>query len=462
MPVSTIKYFIERRTELNEYIFRYIFSILGVAGEMTDSPAETEIDIYYGNNCPNLANTKIIIIENPSDFDWQDILTSELDPREIGRVVEFDIIKALSELITDNIHSRLPDEAYDQHDRLIYSASFQSYARSDNIALINTYIDFIRKVIEIKCHIPARRLWPSGKKCAIGLSHDVDIPDDYACLKRPTFLRSRSLKWNVKNALLKCHRSAKYLFDRERNGFWLFSDIMDLEESLGFKSTFFFAAVNTYHEYGSKYDVHYSIKDRKFIEVFDEIAKRNFEIGLHASYNAYLNVERFGQEKRLLEKIAQIEVKGLRHHLWHMSRDQQRTLKLQENAGFAYDSSIAFNENMSFRRNIALPYHPWDDEENHAMNILELPVFCMDGNLFYHSNNIDSALKKLTGFISKLKASGGMGVIDWHVRTSYPRNSPFLSWAVCYDKLLKYLSNDREIWVENLLTLHDWWKGSNH
>ena len=66
------------------------------------------------------------------------------------------------------------------------------------------------------------------------------------------------------------------------------------------------------------------------------------------------------------------------HHYWHMGKNIDKTLEMHEYADFEYDSSIAYNEEIGFRRNVAYPYYPWIESMNRSLNILQLPVFCMD------------------------------------------------------------------------------------
>jgi peptidoglycan/xylan/chitin deacetylase (PgdA/CDA1 family) len=403
-----------------------------------------------------MENIPIIIREASRDVVCSEIIEGILKPEQVDNIVDFDIINAISELITDHVNSNLSDEAYDEHGRLLFNHSFQSNSRINDIPLVNLYINFLLKLIEYKCKVVRVPLWPKGKKCAIGLSHDVDNPDKYSFLRAPLFLKLKPIKGHIKDTLIKIRDGAKYLTDKERDNFWLFNNIMSLEEKYGFKSTFFFASVNAFSEYGSDLDVTYNIEDEKYRMIFNEILKRKFEIGLHASYLAYKSGERFKYEKRKLEEITEVKVTGLRHHYWHLGRDEQRTLRLHESAGFEYDSSIAFNELMGFRHNIALPYYPWNEDELRKLNVIQLPVFCMDGNLFYQPIEVDTAIEKLRKIVSIIKQFGGIGVIDWHVRTSYPVNSEFINWGKCYVRFIEYLSNDSEVWVNSLGNINDW------
>lgn len=461
MRNSELTYVCEQETPLKKYIFEFIFFILGYYGKkVNDVSTIDHIDIYYGNKCPVAEKCSLIIMEQSGlDVLWKPLLAGKISDKSINKVIDFDIINAISILITDKVNEVLPDEAYDEHDRLVFGHSFQAKLRVAETPLVNVYLRFLEDLFKQKYpHMRTTPLWPEGKKCAIGLSHDVDRPDKYTFLKAPFFLKNKTLKENLWINLRKASAAIKYITDKHRDNYWLFKDILQSEEQLGFQSTFFFAAVNSFDEYGAFYDVDYDITNDKFLAVFDEILKREFEIGLHASYNAYLNKHHFVYEKQKIEDITKIKLKGLRHHYWHMRKDQLRTLRMHEFAGFEYDSSIAFNDSLGFRRNIALPYFPWDEGNGCKLNIMELPVFCMDDHLFCRPIEIYAAVDELKKFLETIKQLGGVGVIDWHVKSSYPKNSKYLNWGKTYIKLLEHLSNESEIWVTSLGNISDWLK----
>jgi len=401
------------------------------------------------------------MLEKVTDIIWKQLIEGKISESDNNRMVKFDIVNAISHLITDEVNKNLSDNAYDTHERLIFSRSFQSKANIANVPLVNSYVNFFRALLEQKLSIKGTPLWPKGKKCAIGLSHDVDVPDRYAILKAPLFCKNKDLKWRIVTNLKKAKAVIEYTMGKASDDFWLFKDIMREEEKYGFKSTFFFTSVNQFDEWGTVFDVAYDIYSRKFIEVFRNITERGFEIGLHASYNAYHNEDYLRNEKEKLEKIAGVEIVGLRHHRWHIGKDQFKTLRMHEKAGLEYDSSIAFNDHIGFRRNIALPYYPWDEINKCMINVIQLPVFCMDGNLFYRPIEICDAIEKLKDYIGVIKQSGGLGILDWHVRASFPKNSEYLNWGKTYIKLLEFLSGDNEIWVTNLGDINSWLRERN-
>lgn len=380
-------------------------------------------DIFYGNS-HYFNKYEIKIVEDNKHILWSDLLAGNFTPEDIDSIIPFDIINAIGCFLTDKVNEENIQNSLDSHDRLRFKYSFQYRNQIHAIPIVNKYILFLKDVIKRKIIINPIDLWPNGKKCAIGLSHDVDHPEKYAILKN--YFQIKNMR-NIKNHLI---LSKNYIFDlltyirdQNRERYWNFYEIMEGESKYGFTSTFFFASNNAFSKYGSLLDVTYNIKQKKYQDLFKTIMKNGFEIGLHASYNAYLSNEYLLKEKKRLEACAEVTVSGLRHHYWHLGKNVTNTLAMHEKCGFKYDSSIAFNDYLGFKRNVAYPYYPWDQGEQREINCLQLPVFCMDGNLFYTPIQVNDAVEIVLKYIHIIKQHRGIGVIDWHVRTSYPKST---------------------------------------
>ena len=88
---------------------------------------------------------------------------------------------------------------------------------------------------------------------------------------------------------------------------------------------------------------------------------------------------------------------------------------------------------------------------------MEIPTFLMDGNLLYNPKvTISEATNVSISFIDLIKKYNGVGAIDWHVRTSFPKSKKYEKWGLTYENILKYLSSDSDIWVTNFYDLHNW------
>lgn len=290
------------------------------------------------------------------------------------------------------------------------------------------------------------------------MSRDIDGPDKYEILKSSLYIKRYNVLENIKYNFFKLKVLRNRLLDKSPNDFWLFPEILEHEEKLGFRSTFFFASANKFQKYSTDFDVDYDINRPNYKKLIQEIKGHGFEVSLHASYNAFLDPNRLLSEKNKLERVSGFKIRGLRHHYWHMNKNVENTLEHHERCGFEYDTSIAFNDELGFRRNIALPYYPWSDALSRPINVVQLPVFCMDGNLFYKPIKAEDAVEKLSGYIEIIKKYGGLGVIDWHDRTSYPKNKEFWGWGEVYIGTLNYLHNNPDIWVTNLGSIASWIK----
>lgn len=450
-----IKFMIENESELDYYVFEFIFWIIGIKFQRIFDEKES-LDIYYGKNV--CSNAKINILKNEKDVIWKDLLENTISVEDINQTLNFDIINAIGMLITDKVNQNKSKESYDEHSCLLFNHSFQAKYKFEQIPLINIYVNFFKEMIQNKLGIEGIPLWPNNKKACIGLSHDVDIPDKYSIIKYFNFIRYHPRKLikfipYYKNI---CAMIRNYVKDKERNSYWLFNEIIDSEKKYGFKSTFFFASVNSYEKWGNQKDVSYTISNPNFKEIFKVIKNNDFDIGLHASYNAYKKLDNFKYEKIKLEKISNTKVKGLRHHYWHLGKNPSNTLTFHGLAGFEYDSSLAFNEEIGFRRNIALPYYPYDLIVGKKNSCMQLPVFCMDGSLFGPNHNDVESSRKLESYVKIIKKTGGIGVIDWHVRTSFPKNETFYQWGKLYLSFLEYLFSDPDIWVTSLVEINNW------
>ena len=450
--LSELRYDLEEEDPLSESVIRYILVILGYSPKRVVDSAP---DLYYGNDDRG-GQASISINRDSSHIRRYGALNEAMTNRSESSKVSFDYINAIASLITDSVNKGLPSDAFDEHGRLKQEESYQGRNRCAEIPLANVYVENLRNEIKSRTGRTGMSLWPSGRRCAIVLSHDVDQPDKYAGICAPIFSARLRLKRNIINNINRLRLMAKRKLDSNPRDYWQFSPIMDYELSRGFTSTFFFASVNKYLGWGTDLDVSYDLRKKEFRDVMDEMNARGVEVGLHASYSAFESPARLLSEKQELCRISGQEVKGLRHHYWHLGPDVERTFRYHEESGFAYDSSIGFNDQIGFRNNVALPFYPWDSTKMRPTHVLQIPAFCMDGGLFYHDTTVDEAVKTVISYVSTIKKYGGVGAIDWHVRTSYPGNKEYEDWGKAYLRILDWLSADQEIWTTNAGAVENW------
>jgi hypothetical protein len=451
-----LAYLLEPSTPLDAYVIAFVCSTLGIQPErLSAAEAEARPHLYYGDH-PR-PTSRIVIPKNAQHTVWSELLNGQLEGDALGPQLAFDVLSAIAAFLTDRVNADRPASAFDPHGSLHFAASFQAQHGIGHLPAVNRYVAALGQLIERQLAVKPRPLWPSGKRAVIALSHDVDRPYKYAVLRavrEGRWPRGRDLAYFSAKAL---RNLVRRLGDRHPDDFWLFEPLLASEAKLGLVSTFFFSVMPSYGHWGWHEDVYYDIAWPEFRPIFESIRARGFEIGLHASYNAHHALERFVFERQQLQQRSDAEVRGVRHHYWHVGQDVGRTLRWHARAGFAYDSSLAFDDHLGFRRNVALPYYPWDAQSGAPTSTLQIPTFCMDGNLFYQrGRTVPSAVDDILGHVATLKQVGGVGAIDWHVRMSYPGNREYADWGRAYQIVIQELAADRELWVTNLGAIQEW------
>lgn len=447
--MKPITYAIAHDRPLTRYLLNFLCVAAGIP--TVEAAPGQPVDLYYG---PTPRACRLFIPDQPHDAPRLRATTTSDDLIE-GSSFTFDLLHEIGLFLTDAVHANLPATAYDAHDRLLAAHSYQLQHGLAHIPVVNRAVKLFADIVRERCGIQPLPRWPQGKHCAIALSHDVDQPIKYAVRAH----LGQAIRRRGKAALRQAARALKAFAvsytDPLANGYWLFPEIIALESSLGFRSAFYFAARNRYHAHGTEADVEYDIAWREFRRLFPVLLEHGDEIGLHAAYNTYQRDEWFAEEKDRLERLAGCEVLGLRHHFWHLGPDPLATLARHARTGFRYDASLAFNETIGWRMNTALPFFPWGGER--TIPCLQLPTFCMDGHFFYHHSDATAAVTQFTDYLGTLQHYGGAGLVDWHVRTSYPRTPEYRHWGEAYVQILHMLAADSSIWVTTPADLYRWW-----
>ena len=457
---QVFKYYItpQQNTARNRWVLQYIIEILGLKPLQLDE-CNSEVQLLYGTleKVPE-EYEGLFISADPSALIDATILDNGY-VGDHGKQLAFDIISAVGNFMTDTVNrERLPAH-YDRHQRLNQTGSYQFQVGYHEQPIVNVYIQFLHDWIQAQYSFESVPLLPNGARSAIILSHDVDNPIKYNILQ-PFHVFPKHL--SAKHAVLHYLEAAKKFSERsiykDSDIYWSFKDIIDRESSHNFVSTFFFAARNKYDRHANyTYDVPYDISSKDFADVFRLLNDRNFEIGLHASYNARKGAHLLVEEKNRLQEMAGREIVGNRHHFWQIGEPAERTLENHCEAGLLYDSSLAFNDAPGYRRNIALPYFPFDEAKELRIDNMQIPTFLMDSNVLKGVvGSSQEPVARAKQWIDGLLDVGGVGALDWHVRTSFPSSKRFKIWGETYLAILDYLATKKGLWVTNFETFYQW------
>jgi len=261
-------------------------------------------------------------------------------------------------------------------------------------------------------------IWPDKKKFVLCLTHDVDrVKKTYQIITH--FLKEKRIY----------HLTSTF---SKQNPYWNFERIMEIEEKLGVRSTFFFLneskklkllKPSTYKLTLGRYNIH----DTKIIQIIKKLKDNGWEIGVHGSYESYNNEELLKKEKKELEKIVGESIIGVRQH--YLNLNIPRTWEIQRDVGFKYDATFGFRDKIGFRNHIFYPFKPLNDD------FLEIPLIVMDNPLFITNKNINDVWYNCKKLIKYAEKKGLVLTILWHQKAF--NNKEFPKWDEIYKKMIK-------------------------
>ncbi len=168
----------------------------------------------------------------------------------------------------------------------------------------------------------------------------------------------------------------------------------------------------------------------------EELLAKGCEVGLHG-LDAWHDVGKAAEEEARIRQASGSPPVGVRMHWLFMSR---QTPEVLAQAGFKYDSTCGYNEEVGFRAGTAQVFRPAG-----TANILELPLHVQDTALFSGGRlNLPqeqgvSAIEKLADLLRRF---GGVLTVNWHMRSLGPERF----WDEPYRLLLR-LAEQGEAWA---------------
>jgi len=305
----------------------------------------------------------------------------------------------------------------DQHSRFPCEASSLYQARLLDTPIVDVCVGLLEQVVRLAAGekhllIVARELW-KGKDCAVCLTHDVDDIYGKSLVRYGYWLASGA--WAAvrgsPHRLQESIQRVKRWMDAPRDPYWVFEDYVRLEESYGFRSTFFFLALRWQL---SREGRRYRILDPKVRSVLHLLKRQGWEIGLHGSYFSFLNPSRLKQEKKRLEAVLEGPVMGVRqHYLRFRAPDSWR---IQAGSGFQYDSTVGWPTYFGFRAGTTRPFQVFGLETG-TPKLWELPLSIMDGvfdSWLFGQVSVEGILELVERYIKIARRYSGVINILWH------------------------------------------------
>ena len=297
----------------------------------------------------------------------------------------------------------------------------------------------IKLVSQIKNRLAAldlplvtKSFWPRKARACCVVTHDIDW-FTYSPFHKVVF-----------DGELKPHQIIKLLltnlFKRKNYG-WNISEMVNLETSLGCKSTFLFKT-------------EYQETEKKFLDqslgLLKKQQEQGFEIALHASHSSHKNLEALESELSIFRGKVGRDPAGIRHHILKFIAPQ--TWKLEVEKGIAYDATFSHNEFFGFRSEVCYPYHPFAEAER--LPLVELPTSFMDWTLLNRKRRgrlAESTLQQVKECVEKYN-----GVLTVNFHNTYINQDTFPDILALYSSLLKQVASDN-YWVATAFECVRWW-----
>jgi hypothetical protein len=296
---------------------------------------------------------------------------------------------------------------------------------------------------------------PWGYTYSLALTHDVDI----------TSVRERSVP-SVLYAAYNCILQRRPLegarivlakLGLAEDPWDLFETWRALEEKHQVKSTFYFLPRNGHAGIGSPKirAGHYSIDDVPI----KELTAGGWEVGVHGIDN-WIDRGSANAERISLLKDARVKV-GTRVHWLHFD---EGTWQILDDAGYEYDSTFGYNEDVGFRAGTLQVYKPRGVER-----LLELPLHIQDVSLFGRycwlttekgcervdclSLDEDEAYRTCNAILDQALRYGGVVTVLWHSDClAAPRD-----WGDVYTGIINRAKADNA-WITRAIDIVDWFR----
>jgi hypothetical protein len=322
---------------------------------------------------------------------------------------------------------------FDAHSRSSGVNSFSSRAGILNRPLADEYVEVLISAVNL--------LWPSLEiNCTPGqkiVTCDVDEPFE-RWIRDPIYLTK-----GIAGAIIN-RRSLSTAIRRLLNGFlspfsfygfdpyWNFDWYMDVCERHNRKAQFYFISKMGVRDV----DAAYCVNSKRIQNLLRNIHDRGHIIGLHGSYDSFLDAEMLTTERKALQGAC--ELAGAKQEILHSRQHYLRwhagiTPDCQSLAGLKIDSTVGYADLPGFRCGTARKFSMWGWKNMAPLELKQQPLVVMEGTLLSgvymdRKINAENIFRDLS---SKAIKFGGDYTILWHnSNLTTPRDRKMFEMAI--------------------------------
>ncbi len=339
-------------------------------------------------------------------------------------IFRVDLIAAALFMLTRWEEIVLPQR--DEHDRFPAIASTAYRQGFLDQPIVDRYAMILRAWLQ-----RLRPTWqPRRRTFHLRLSHDIDHLRRFESVDLAArqigrdLLRAKSLgraRQDAQDYLQARWRFASnpYLSALER--------FADQAESLDTQAVFYVLA-----DGNTLYDTGYDVANPVFQDILLRLRARGHIIGLHPSYETYLNPQQYLAEKERLQNALGVEVHHARQH--YLRFRVPDTWRIAADMGIQEDATLGYAQHEGFRCGTAHPFPVFDLPAGERLPLFELPLHVMDGTLKeYQQLSPEESLQRLRSMARRVAEVEGALHLLWH---NHATVQPWTPWHKAYTQFL--------------------------
>ena len=386
---------------LNNDFFKRIYKSPLTADSLPELPLQ-EMEIKLGNTGCNLVEHTVPVLYGKPGL-WRQDQNINIEVDIFGSV--FFMLSRYEEAVVKekDAHGRFPVK-----ESVAYKSGFFSRP------LVDEYVEILWACL--------KALWPrverKRRSYRLLLTHDVDHP--FVAYGKSWAKILRNIGGDVvrrKDLALPFNRiRCRMKNDPDIDPANTFDFLMDVSESYGLRSEFYFLVEHKMPLDGSSY----SLKSMPITKLLVNIHNRGHRIGFHGSYSSFNMPEQIKMEFEKL--VSAVSTLGINQESWGGRQHYLRftnpiTWQGWEDAGLDYDSTLGFADTIGFRCGTCHEFHVFNIETKKKLHLRERPLVCMDvslGNIDDPRTYSPDLIERVVNVADLCKLFDGTFVLLWH------------------------------------------------
>ncbi len=263
----------------------------------------------------------------------------------------------------------------------------------------------------------------------------IDVDNVYAFKAKPFFRQiGGALKSIARMDFVGLGERYSSIFGEHKDPFDEYEFQTELSKKYNIPLIYFFLYRNN-----TKYDRTIDPNHPEFIKLLNELNKNNITIGLHPSYDSFVDEQLLVAEQKRLSKNSGTEITASRQH--YLRFNIKTTPKQLIKAGIQFDFTMGWSDKVGFRAATTLPFYYYDFETESELPLLAVPFSAMDGAYYEHQNSsAGPAYEKLMEIAAMVKSVNGLFITVTHDRSFSDAIAP--GWKDLYQKLHQNLATN--------------------